>query len=438
MQSHVPSCIANMYRLLRRQGVPPHVSRHSPRIQLDLNEYDPASGIYELRYDVIPPDSEDLRMERKTVSTTLKNFRLGGSLTDSGANTIKETPENIPQEIVLSDDDDIEDMDSDNINGGSQNGYVDVELDGERWGFGSDIVVHIFMNDIEDEEFVREHVECLKYMGRDRYILRMKHTEIGEHQGAINVKLRIERIQPHVSESPHLQSPLQSHDTTSMLDPSGLIVSVNGHEKDILPLHRSSMQGSRRGTMSLQDQLELSQQIVQEVDTQLTHWRTGSDGNVAHETKQTASPLLLMSTSMSTTIQSLGKSNQSIMSNGTSTMAPGNTNPSKVNSSYSYFNSLLVEPATSWKTVTTQRDVHISKLESQGHAPGIVKGEGVFEDFSIWDVKAALDCISARKICKSFFCYFRGFLCRRLFRDIRGYHIDFLSTSHKLNHLCNN
>ncbi|KAG0045143.1 hypothetical protein BGZ83_009604 [Gryganskiella cystojenkinii] len=402
MQSHVPSCIANMYRLLRRQGVPPHVSRHSPRIQLDLNEYDPGSGIYELRYDVIPPDSEDLRIERKTVSNTLKHFRLGGSPSDPAAEAIKEHPEkNIPQEIVLSDDDDVEDMDSDNINGTSQNGYVDVELDGERWGYGSDIVVHIFMNDIEDEEFVREHVECLKYMGRDRYILRMKHTEIGLNQGAINVKLRIERIQPQVDHHNLQPSPVQ--DTSSaalMTDPSGLVVSVNGHEKDILPLNRTSMQGSRRGTMSLQDQLELSQQIVQEVDNQSGgHWQSGSDGTGAPtETKSTSSPLLLMSTSMPTTIQSLGKSNQSIMSNGTSTMAPGNTNPSKVNNSYTYFNSLLLEPATSWKTVTTQRDVLISKLESQGHAPGIVKGEGVFEDYSIWDVKAALDCISSRKI----------------------------------------
>ncbi|KAG0208092.1 hypothetical protein BGX28_000848 [Mortierella sp. GBA30] len=417
MQSHVPSCIANVYRLLRRQGVPPHVSRHSPRIQLDLNEYDPATGIYELRYDVIPPDSEDLLMERRTISSALKQFRLGGVTQEEGTESSKDNQDasSIPQEIVLSDDDEPDEVDADNPNEASQHGSVDVELDGEKWGVGSDIVVHIFMNDIEDEEFVQEHVECLKYMGRDRYILRMKHTEIGSNHGAINVKLRIERIPQSTSGGANLLShqqlrfQRQQHeheqlqkqqlsDTEDIQGPdmTGLVVSVNGHEKNIMPFHRSS--GAKRISMSLQEQLELSQQIVQEVDDSPSHWRSGSDGLDTQEQRSTASPLLLMSSSMPTTMQSLNRSNQSIMSNGTSTMAPGNTNSSKVNSSYAYFNSLLQEPSSSWKAITKQRGVQVSKLEAQGHVPGIVKGEGIFEDCSIWDLKAVLDCASARKI----------------------------------------
>ncbi|ORZ14862.1 hypothetical protein BCR41DRAFT_386716 [Lobosporangium transversale] len=457
MQSHVPSCIANVYRLLRRQGVPPHVSRHSARIQLDLNEYDPATGIYELRYDVIPADSDDLLIDRKTVSSALKQFRLGGSssleegpelIIQENANdnnndaSIKEDPSTtIPPEHVLSDDDELDEIEnelSDDATSSQQVGYVDVELDGEKWGLGSDIVVHIFMNDIEDEEFVREHVECLKYMGRNRYILRMKHTNIESNQGATNVKLRIERIpqqqqnaggaanlmthqqllfQRQQQEQERLlqlqqqqeqQQPEQTgSDHAHVSDPNGLIVSVNGHEKNIRPFRRSSLQnGSKRGGMSLQEQLELSQQIVEEVNENSGHWRSESDGAEVHENssnsgggnKSTTFPLLLMSSSMSATKQSLFRSNRSFLSNGTSTMTSGNTNPSKVNNSYSYFSSLLNEPTTSWKHVTKQRGVQVSKLDVQGHAPGIVKGEGIFEDFSIWDIKAALDCPSARKI----------------------------------------
>ncbi|KAF9117200.1 hypothetical protein BGX27_000049 [Mortierella sp. AM989] len=416
MQSHVPSCIANVYRLLRRQGVPPHVSRHSPRIQLDLNDYDPASGIYELRYDVIPADSDDLLTERRTISSTLRQFRLGNSVVEEGPELVKDSNDssNIPQEHVLSDDDEVDDIDNELSNEASQNGYVDVELDGEKWGMGSDIVVHIFMNDIEDEEFVQEHVECLKYMGRNRYILRMKHTDIGSHQGAINVKLRIERIPQHQNPGganllSHQQLVLQrqqqqeqqkqkDQDHLHVADMNELVVSVNGYEKSILPFHRSSVQSAKRTSMSLQDQLELSQQIVKEVDDSPSHWRSGSDGAEGQDGRTTASPLLLMSSSMPTTMQSLNRSNQSILSNGTSTMTPGNSNPSKVNSSYSYFNSLLQEPTTSWKAISKQRGVQVSKLDIQGHAPGIVKGEGIFENFTIWDIKAALDCSSARKI----------------------------------------
>ncbi|KAF8936888.1 hypothetical protein BGZ58_003572 [Dissophora ornata] len=425
MQSHVPSCIANVYRLLRRQGVPPHVSRHSSRIQLDLNEYDPTTGIYELRYDVIPADSDDLVMERRTVSSALKQFRLGNAVLEEGPELVKDSNDssNIPQEIVLSDDDEADDMDSEQRNEASQSDYVDVELDGERWGLGSDIVVHIFMNDIEDEEFVQENVECLKYMGRDRYILRMKHTEIGSRHGAINVKLRIERIpqqqdsggasllsqqqlrfqrqkleQERQIQQQQQQRQQNGQDRVHISNINGLVVSVNGHEKDILPFHRSSIQGAKRGSMSLQEQLELSKQIVQEVNDSPPHWRSGSESLDGQEGRAMASPLLLMSSSMPTTMQSLNRSNQSMMSNGTSTMAPSNSNPTKVNSSYSYFNSLLQEPTSSWKTVTKQRGVHVSKLEAQGHAPGIVKGEGVFEDYTIWDIKAALDCVSARKL----------------------------------------
>ncbi|KAG0345330.1 hypothetical protein BG004_003787 [Podila humilis] len=412
MQSHVPSCIANVYRLLRRQGVPPHVSRHSPRIQLDLNEYDPAIGIYELRYDVIPPDSDDLLLDRKTVSSKLRQFRLGLPLQDEEQESANDPqdPSIIPQELVLSDDDEADEMENDKSNHGSHVGYVDVELDGERWGLGSDIVVHIFMNDIEDEEFVQEHVECLKYMGRDRYILRMRHTDIGSHHGAINVKLRIERIAQHMTGGVNLltyqqlriqrqqqeQEQVKDEDRVSLADMNGLVVSVNGHEKDILPFHRSSIQGSKRVGMSLQEQRELSKQIVREVDNS-GELNSGS-GLDRSDNRTTASPLLLMSSSMPTTMQSLARSSQSIMSNGTSTMAPGNTNPSKVNSSYAYFNTLLLEPPTSWKLVTRQRGVQVSKLEVQGYAPGIVKGEGIFEGYTIWDIKAALDCASARKV----------------------------------------
>ncbi|KAG0292155.1 hypothetical protein BGZ96_004451 [Linnemannia gamsii] len=419
MQSHVPSCIANVYRLLRRQGVPPHVSRHSPRIQLDLNEYDPATGIYELRYDVIPADSEDLLSGQRTVSSALKRFRVGGAAVEEGAEIGKTAQDSssIPQELVLSDDegDDLENNGDDN---NLQHGYVDVELDGEKWGLGSDIVVHIFMNDIEDEEFVQEHVECLKYMGRDRYILRMKHTETGPHHGAINVKLRIERIPQETTGSANLlshqqlrfqrqqqereneqqQQPQRDQNPLPTTDLNNLSVSVNGQEKNILPFHRSSIPPTKRLSMSLQEQLELSQQIVQEVDTGPSHWPSGSDGVEGVEVRTTASPLLLMSSSMPTTMQNLNRSNQSFMSNGTSTMTPGNTNPSKVNSSYGYFNSLLQEPAASWKLLSKQRGVQISKLEIQGHAPGIVKGEGIFEDYTIWDIKAVLDCPSARKV----------------------------------------
>ncbi|KAF9584657.1 hypothetical protein BGW38_005695 [Lunasporangiospora selenospora] len=431
MQSHVPSCIANVYRLLRRQGVPPHVSRHSPRIQLDLNEYDPATGIYELRYDVIPPDPDEMPVERKTVSSALKQFRLSGTVLEGLPEYVKEAPDpsSMPQEIVLSDEDDPDDVDNANSDELSKSGYVDVELDGERWGRGSDIVVHIFMNDIEDEEFVQEHVECLKYMGRDRYILRMKHSEIGEHHGAINVKLRIERIPQHSSSSSdstnllsHQQLRLQrqqqqlehtnrqlllqqrqdlgqdDNDSLVVPDMNGLVVSVNGLEKDILPFHRRSITSSRQLSMSLQEQLELSQQIVQEVDVNISHLRAGSDSQDGQDARLATSPLLLMSSSMSATIQSLGRSNQSVLSNGTSTMAPGNTNPSVVNKSYSYFNSLLQESSSSWKSMTKTRGVNIAKLDVQGHAPGIVKGEGVFENYTIWDIKAALDCASARKI----------------------------------------
>ncbi|KAF9195975.1 hypothetical protein BGZ50_002777, partial [Haplosporangium sp. Z 11] len=424
MQSHVPSCIANVYRLLRRQGVPPHVSRHSPRIQLDLNEYDPATGVYELRYDVIPPDSDDLLTERRTVSSALKQFRLGSSALEEELEIGKDSQEqsDMPQEIVLSDDEDeLGELDNENLSDASQNGYVDVELDGEKWGVGSDIVVHIFMNDIEDEEFVQENVECLKYMGRDRYILRMKHTEIGSHHGAINVKLRIERIpqqtigganllshqqlrfqrqQQEQQQQKQQQEQHQGQEALQELDMNGLIVSVNGHEKNILPFHRSSIQSTKRISMSLQDQLELSQQIVQEVNDGPSHYQSGSDGVDGQENRSMTSPLLLMSSSisMTTAIHSLNRSSQSIMSNGTSTMGPSNTNPSKVNSSYAYFNSLLHEPPASWKSVSTQRGVQISKLDVQGHAPGIVKGEGVFDDFTIWDIKAVLDCASARKI----------------------------------------
>lgn len=424
MQSHVPSCIANVYRLLRRQGVPPHVSRHSPRIQLDLNEYDPATGIYELRYDVIPADSDSLPTERRTISSALRQFRLGNSRFEEGLESIKESkePSNVPQEMVLSDDEDDE-MDNEHTNDTSLNSYVDVELDGERWGHGSDIVVHIFMNDIEDEEFVQENVECLRYTGRDRYILRMKHTDVGAHHGAINVKLLIKRIPQHSNSGgthliSHQQLQLQreqqekewqrqeqqqrkDQDHVQSSDSNGLSVSVNGHEKNILPLHRSPTQVVKRGSMSHQEQLELSQQIVQEVDDSSSHHRGGSDAPERADIRATISPLLLMSTSMPTTMQSLGRSNQSILSNGTSTMTPGNSNPSKVNNSYSYFSSLLQEPTTSWKALTKQRGVQVSKLEAQGHTPGIVRGEGVFEDYTIWDIKAALDCVSARKTCMS-------------------------------------
>ncbi|KAF9134198.1 hypothetical protein BGW39_007812 [Mortierella sp. 14UC] len=419
MQSHVPSCIANVYRLLRRQGVPPHVSRHSPRIQLDLNEYDPATGIYELRYDVIPTDSEDLVSGQRTISSALKRFRLGAAAVEEGPELGKAAQDSssIPQDLVLSDDEG-DDLENNGESNNLQHGYVDVELDGEKWGMGSDIVVHIFMNDIEDEEFVQEHVECLKYMGRNRYILRMKHTETGPHHGAINVKLRIERIAQETSGSSNLlshqqlrfqrqqqerengqqQQNQQDQDPLPTSDLNNLSVSVNGQEKNILPFHRSSIPPTKRLSMSIQEQLELSQQIVQEVDTGPSHWHSSSDGLDGHEVRTTASPLLLMSSSMPTTMQNLNRSNQSIMSNGTSTMTPGNTNPSKVNSSYGYFNSLLQEPASSWKPMSKQRGVQISKLEIQGHAPGIVKGEGIFEDYTIWDIKAVLDCPSARKV----------------------------------------
>lgn len=425
MQSHVPSCIANVYRLLRRQGVPPHVSRHSPRIQLDLNEYDPATGIYELRYDVIPADSEDLLSGQRTISSALKRFRLGGAAAEEGAESDKTAQDSscIPQELVLSDDEG-DDLENNGDGNNLQHGYVDVELDGEKWGLGSDIVVHIFMNDIEDEEFVQEHVECLKYMGRDRYILRMKHTETGPHHGAINVKLRIERIPQEITGSANLlshqqlrfqrqqqereneqqQQPHQDQNHLPTTDLNNLSVSVNGQEKNILPFHRSSIPPVKRLSMSLQEQLELSQQIVQEVNTGPSHWQSGSDGLDGVEVRTTASPLLLMSSSMPTTMQNLNRSNQSFMSNGTSTMTPGNTNPSKVNSSYGYFNSLLQEPAASWKLMSKQRGVQISKLEIQGHAPGIVKGEGIFEDYTIWDIKAVLDCPSARKVCTFISC----------------------------------
>ncbi|KAF9919512.1 hypothetical protein FBU30_010923 [Linnemannia zychae] len=418
MQSHVPSCIANMYRLLRRQGVPPHVSRHSPRIQLDLNEYDPSTGIYELRYDVIPADSEDLLLEQRTVSSALKKFRLGGAAMEGPElSTTGQDSSSIPQDLVLSDDEG-NDLENDKENIHFQHGYVDVELDGEKWGLGSDIVVHIFMNDIEDEEFVQEHVECLKYMGRDRYILRMKHTETGPHHGAINVKLRIERIPQETSGSAHLlshqqlrfQRMQQEHESERQQqqnqqdsnivptsDINNLSVSVNGQEKNIMPFHRPSIPPAKRLSMSLQEQLELSQQIVQEVDTGPSHWHSGSD-SLDGQGKAIASSLLPMSSSMSATIQSLNRSSQSVLSNGTSTMTPGNTNPSKVNNSYGYFNSLLQEPATSWKPISKQKGVQISKLETQGHAPGIVKGESIFEDYTIWDIKAVLDCPSARKI----------------------------------------
>ncbi|KAF9401583.1 Suppressor of Sensor Kinase (SLN1) [Mortierella sp. AD011] len=410
MQSHVPSCIANVYRLLRRQGVPPHVSRHSPRIQLDLNDYDPATGIYELRYDVIPADSEDLLTGRRTVSSALRQFHLESSLAEGGSEIVKDSNDssNIPQEHVLSDDDEVEDIDNELSNEASQNGYVDVELDGEKWGMGSDIVVHIFMNDIEDEEFVQENVECLKYMGRNRYILRMKHSNLGSHQGAINVKLRIERIpQQQTSGNANLLShqqhvlqrqQLQEQQQPQLSDVGELVVSVNGYEKNILPFRRSPVQNVKRVGMSLQEQFELSKQIVQEVDDGPNHWRPGSDGAEGQDGRTGISPLLLMSSSMSATMQSIGRSNQSVLSNGTSTMTPGNTNPSKVNNSYIYFNSLLQEPTTSWKAISKQRGVQISKLEAQGHAPGIVRGEGVFENYTIWDIKAALDCASARKI----------------------------------------
>ncbi|KAG0233656.1 hypothetical protein BGW41_001408 [Actinomortierella wolfii] len=416
IQSHVPSCIANLYKLLRRQGVPPHVSRHSPRIQLDLNEYDPTTGIYELRYDVIPPGpDDDSILERKTISSKLKNFRLGtDGLEESPdfANDKEGPQEPPPQEIVLSDDED------DDKEGG---GYVDVELDGERWGLGSDIVVHIFMNDIEDEEFVQEHVECLKYMDRDRYILRMHHTESGSQHGAINVKLRIERIPQHSMGGANLMTPEQlkrrlklredspseehsesQSDSGAVAASNGLSVSVNGREKDIVQIkQRASFQSHRRLSMSMQEQLELSRHIVQEVVSETDHWSNsleagGGDGPIERTTSP--SPLLLMSTSMPTTMQSLAKSNQSIMSNGTNNMTPGNANPGKVNSSYLYFSSLLHEPASSWKQISQQRGITISKLEAQGHVAGIVKGEGEFDLYSIWDIKAALDCISARKV----------------------------------------
>ncbi|KAF9978624.1 hypothetical protein BGZ65_006922, partial [Modicella reniformis] len=419
MQSHVPSCIANVYRLLRRQGVPPHVSRHSPRIQLDLNEYDPGTGFYELRYDVIPTDSDNLPAERKTISSALKKFRLGSATFEEECSDSS----SVPQEMVLSDDDEVDDMDNGHANDSSSNGYVDVELDGEKWGQGSDIVVHIFMNDIEDEEFVREHVECLKYMGRDRYILRMKHTDVGTHHGAINVKLLIKRI-PHNQNQGSVgllshrniqlqrqqdldrqqpqqqQQPQQRIDQDHLQTPdlNGLSVSVNGHEKDILPLHRSPPVPGVKRSISFHEQLELGQQIVQEVDDGSSHHRGNSNTPERSEARSMTSPLLLMSSSMPTTMQNLNRSSQSILSNGTSTMAPGNSTPSKVNSSYSYFNSLLQEPVSSWKSVTKQRGVQVSKLEVQGHAPGIVKGEGVFEDNTIWDIKAVLDCASARKI----------------------------------------
>lgn len=402
--------------------MPPHVSRHSPRIQLDLNEYDPATGIYELRYDVIPLDSDSLPTERRTIASALRQFRLGSAGFEDGLGPIKEgrEPSNMPHEVILSDDDEVDEMDNENAGDSSMNGYVDVELDGEKWGKGSDVVVHIFMNDIEDEEFVREHVECLKYMGRDRYILRMKHTEVGTHHGAINVKLLIKRIPQHPSSGGTTLSSYQqlrifqeqdqghgreqeqqqqqkNQDHLQTADLNGLSVSVNGHEKNIVPLHRSPTPAAKRGSMALQEQLDLGQQIVHVVDESSSDRRGGSD---ALERVMT-SPLLLMSSSMSVTMQSLGRSNQSVLSNGTSTMAPGNSNPSKVNSSYSYFSSLLQEPAASWKALTKQRGVQISKLDAQGHAPGIVKGEGVFEDYTIWDIKGALDCVSARKICMS-------------------------------------
>lgn len=71
------ACIANVYRRLKWLGLPSHVSHHSPRIQLGLNEYDSATGNYELRYDVILLDSDDLLLERKTVSSKLQQLQLG-------------------------------------------------------------------------------------------------------------------------------------------------------------------------------------------------------------------------------------------------------------------------------------------------------------------------------------------------------------------------
>ncbi|KAG0251111.1 hypothetical protein DFQ27_008982 [Actinomortierella ambigua] len=416
IQSHVPSCITNIYKLLRRQGVPPHVSRHSPTIQLDLNEYDPTTGVYELRYDVILSETDDGGvLGRTTISSKLKNFRLGTDGLEESPEFAFEKDEGplelSPQEIVLSDDED-DDKDT--------SGYVDVELDGERWGLGSDIVVHIFMNDIEDEEFVQEHVECLKYMERDRYILRMHHNESGSQHGAINVKLRIERIPQHSTGGAKLMTPEQlkrrlllqddtrSEEHSEVLShagtaapTTGLSVSVNGREKGIVQMkQRASFQSHRRLSMSAQEQLELSRHIVQEVISETDQWIHSSEGGGDGPIERTTSPspLLLMSTSMPTTMQSLSKSNQSIMSSGTNNMTPGNTNPGKVNSSFLYFSSLLHEPATSWKQISQQRGVTISKLEAQGHIPGIVKGEGEFDLYSIWDIKAALECISARKV----------------------------------------
>ncbi|KAF9977672.1 hypothetical protein BGZ73_005182 [Actinomortierella ambigua] len=416
IQSHVPSCIANVYKLLRRQGVPPHVSRHSPTIQLDLNEYDPTTGIYELRYDVILAEpGDDGVQERATISSKLKNFRLGTDgleeSPDFALEKEEEPQEQAPQEFVLSDDED----DDKEVGG-----YVDVELDGERWGLGSDIVVHIFMNDIEDEEFVQEHVECLKYMERDRYILRMHHNESGSQHGAINVKLRIERIPQQSTGAAKLMTPeqlkrrLKLQDGTESEEHSevqsdvgnagpttGLCVSVNGREKGIVQMkQRVSFQSHRKLSLSAQEQLELSRHIVQEVISETDHWthslEGGGDGPIERTTSP--SPLLLMSTSMPTTMQSLAKSNQSIMSSGTNNMTPNNANPGKVNSSFLYFSSLLHEPATSWKQISRQRGITISKLEAQGHITGIVKGEGEFDLYSIWDIKAALECVSARRV----------------------------------------
>lgn len=76
--------------------------------------------------------------------------------------------------------------------------------------------------------------------------------------------------------------------------------------------------------------------------------------------------------------------------------------PTQLIKMHTYFDSLLQR--TGWHMLQSPEPanlfVGISKLDVSGHPVGAYMSESIWRDCSIWDVKAVINCIGARKICK--------------------------------------
>ena len=87
------------------------------------------------------------------------------------------------------------------------------------------------------------------------------------------------------------------------------------------------------------------------------------------------------------------------------TMTIPETDPEPVLKMRNYFNKLI--ESDKWHVLQSPDPsnlfVTIQKLEVPGHPTGAYLSESIWKDCSVWDVKAVVNCVGARKICTYYF-----------------------------------